>query len=286
MLATRRRSRCWPMGRSRDRELAPARRDGAAARRPGTGGAGAGGHTTIAAAVGGETDLDRILELIVKRGRALVEARTVLILLAEGEELASRHPPAKSTTSWARCAFRSQVRLRGRSSGRASPSFWPTSRTGGRWGRVVAAAGRQDRPSGPADIPRADLGGPGCVRPAAWRARVRPRGRAAPAVVRGQRGDRRGHRADRAGRRLRDSIESAEQERGRWARELHDETLQRWPACGCSWTRAPAARRGGSGDRCGLGAGRDWKWRSCKPDHRAAPGRSGRHRPGRRARRP
>ncbi len=42
---------------------------------------------TIARAVGGETDLDRVLELIVKRGRALVEARDVLILLAEGDEL-------------------------------------------------------------------------------------------------------------------------------------------------------------------------------------------------------
>ena len=42
---------------------------------------------TIARAVGGETDLDRVLELIVKRGRALVEARDVIILLPEGDEL-------------------------------------------------------------------------------------------------------------------------------------------------------------------------------------------------------
>src|SRR3954464_1708202 len=42
---------------------------------------------TIARAVGGETDLDRVLELIVKRGRALVEARSVLILLRERDEL-------------------------------------------------------------------------------------------------------------------------------------------------------------------------------------------------------
>ena len=43
--------------------------------------------TEIARAVGGETRLDRILELIVKRGRALVEARGVVILLLEGNEL-------------------------------------------------------------------------------------------------------------------------------------------------------------------------------------------------------
>src|SRR5215216_828500 len=42
---------------------------------------------TIARAVGGETDLERVLGLIVKRGRALVEARDVLILLLEGDRL-------------------------------------------------------------------------------------------------------------------------------------------------------------------------------------------------------
>ena len=39
--------------------------------------------TAIARAIGGETDLDRVLELIVKRGRALVGARGMVILLAE-----------------------------------------------------------------------------------------------------------------------------------------------------------------------------------------------------------
>src|SRR3954469_18423460 len=43
--------------------------------------------TEIARAVGGETDLDRILELIAKRGRALVSARAVAILLEDGGEL-------------------------------------------------------------------------------------------------------------------------------------------------------------------------------------------------------
>ena len=41
----------------------------------------------IARAVGAETDLNRVLELVVKRGRALVEAHDVLILLREGDEL-------------------------------------------------------------------------------------------------------------------------------------------------------------------------------------------------------
>ena len=43
--------------------------------------------TEIARAVGGETDLDRILELIAKRGRALVDSRAVAIMLEEKQEL-------------------------------------------------------------------------------------------------------------------------------------------------------------------------------------------------------
>ncbi len=41
----------------------------------------------ITDAIAGVGELDRILELIVKRGRALVDARAVLIMLREGEEL-------------------------------------------------------------------------------------------------------------------------------------------------------------------------------------------------------
>jgi signal transduction histidine kinase len=43
--------------------------------------------SSIARAVGGETDLERILELLVKRGRALVEARAMLVALRDGDEL-------------------------------------------------------------------------------------------------------------------------------------------------------------------------------------------------------
>jgi signal transduction histidine kinase len=41
----------------------------------------------IAVAVGAEMELENVLELIAKRGRALVEARSVVILLREGEDL-------------------------------------------------------------------------------------------------------------------------------------------------------------------------------------------------------
>src|SRR6185437_3694261 len=43
--------------------------------------------TQIAKAVGGETDPDVVLELVAKRGRALVSARALLIELQRGQEL-------------------------------------------------------------------------------------------------------------------------------------------------------------------------------------------------------
>jgi signal transduction histidine kinase len=43
--------------------------------------------SAIARAVSDETDLDRILELVVKRGRALIQGRATAILLLDGEEL-------------------------------------------------------------------------------------------------------------------------------------------------------------------------------------------------------
>jgi len=43
--------------------------------------------TEIQSAIGGEIALDRILELVVKRGRALVSARTLVVSLVDGDEL-------------------------------------------------------------------------------------------------------------------------------------------------------------------------------------------------------
>ena len=43
--------------------------------------------TEISVALGGETELPRVLELIAKRARALVESRSLLILLQEQQEL-------------------------------------------------------------------------------------------------------------------------------------------------------------------------------------------------------
>jgi signal transduction histidine kinase len=43
--------------------------------------------TLISRALGAEVELERTLELVVKRGRALTDARSMLILLAEGDDL-------------------------------------------------------------------------------------------------------------------------------------------------------------------------------------------------------
>ncbi len=53
--------------------------------------------TDIAKAVGGEMELERVLELIVKRGRALVHAESLSIALREGDELAVRAASATSS---------------------------------------------------------------------------------------------------------------------------------------------------------------------------------------------
>ena len=42
--------------------------------------------TEISRALGGETDLDRVLELVVKRSRALLGARSAEIALLDGDE--------------------------------------------------------------------------------------------------------------------------------------------------------------------------------------------------------
>jgi signal transduction histidine kinase len=183
--------------------------------------------TAVARALGSETDLQRVLELIVKRGRALVRARTLLLLLADGDQL----------TVAAGAGQVDQAAL-----GTALPVA----------GSVAGGVLRSGRPERIADVPArlaiADeaLGVPGAETGLAvpLRYRDRPLGvllafdrldaepgfgdreeellqafaaSAATAVATAQSVE-----ADR----LRASLRSAERERSRWARELHDETLQ------------------------------------------------------------
>jgi len=179
----------------------------------------------IVTAVGAETDLDRILELVVKRARALINARSVEVLLRDGDELAivagaghvaggSGRRPLDGTRTGE--AFRTQrpVRI---SDVEADPGvdsaalgvpdasaalIVPLVYRGEALGVLCAF----DRMSGDATFDDDDEQ---VLRAFAASAAT------AVATARSVEGSR-----------LRATFESAEAERGRWARELHDETLQ------------------------------------------------------------
>ncbi len=172
--------------------------------------------TDVAIAVGGETDLERVLEAIVERGRALVEARALVILLREGEDLmvaataavAGGLDPQVSGLR-IRAAEASERVLLGRiteadlgaeESGRALLA--PLLFRGDPLGVVVAL----DR-----------IGEPGRFDDEDQRMLEAFAASAAIGVATAR---------SMAEERLQNTIDSAEQERSRWARELHDETLQ------------------------------------------------------------
>jgi two-component system, NarL family, sensor histidine kinase DevS len=180
----------------------------------------------IARAVGGETELERILELVVKRGRALMEAHDVLIMLRDGDELviaagaghvqvdqADRLPLAGSTAG--------QVLAEGRSRriadaahelliapeklglDQASTALLVPLVYRGQGLGVLAAFDRMD---GDGAFSRDDEQ---LLEAFAAQAAT------AVATAKSVEADRR-----------RRSMAAAEAERHRWARELHDETLQ------------------------------------------------------------
>jgi signal transduction histidine kinase len=180
--------------------------------------------TEIARAVGGETDLDRILETIVKRGRALVEARTLLILLAEDGELrvaavagesdhhAELRVPIAGSAPGEVLESRTASRIRDlgpnlmqqprRQGSGAGALLVPLVFRGQALGVLVALSPRGDDSEFSHDHEQV-LGSFAAS--------------AGTAVATAQ---------SVAEDKMRDSIEAAERERGRWARELHDESLQ------------------------------------------------------------
>lgn len=180
----------------------------------------------ITDAIAGVGELDRVLELIVKRGRALVDARAVLIMLREGEELVIA--ASAGHVAGAR--------------GHRLPISASTS------GRVLER-GRPERISDVSTHLRISVDRLGV--PDARTALLVPmlhRGTAVGVLAafdHGQEGDAFSvedeqllrtfassaanavtiHRSVEADR-LRSAITAADAERRRWARELHDETLQ------------------------------------------------------------
>jgi two-component system, NarL family, sensor histidine kinase DevS len=179
----------------------------------------------IARAIGGETELERVLELVVKRGRALVEAHDVIIMLRQGDELVVaagaghvtltediRVPLASSTAGEVlasghsrRIADVSELRVPPEQLGieaAATALLVPLVYRGTGLG-VLAAFDRLD--------------GDGAFTRDDEHLLEAFAAQAATAVATAKTVE---------AERLRRSLEAAEAERRRWARELHDETLQ------------------------------------------------------------
>ena len=183
----------------------------------------------IARAVGAETNLDVILELVAKRGRALVSARALVIEQERGSEMviaagAGELPPGligqavDAPSSLASAALRTSRTLRiedepnrarferhglGRLGLHASAGLVvPLTFRGQANGVLVALDRTQDGPAFSADDQH-------LLEAFAASAAT------AIATAHSVESDRRSQR-----------LAAAEEERGRWARELHDETLQ------------------------------------------------------------
>ena len=172
--------------------------------------------TDVAIAVGGETELSRVLEAIVERGRALVEARALIILLHEGEDLVvaataaiggGLDPDVAKLRIPARSA--SEDVLRGRFSGTALGR-------GENGGALIAPLLFRGDPLGVV-VALDRVGDPGRFDDEDQRLLEAFAASAATAVATAR---------SVAEERLQNTIDAAEQERSRWARELHDETLQ------------------------------------------------------------
>jgi signal transduction histidine kinase len=178
----------------------------------------------IAVAVGAETDLARVLELVAEHGLAIVEARDVVILLQEGDDLAVA---AGAGVSEAQIGAR--IPIAGSSSGQAMVRQEPWRVMDVRQlrssperfgvygahsalivplvyrGRSLGVLGAFDRDEHAYTFTAQDE-----------RLLVAFAASAATAVATAQ-----SVQADR----LRNSLDAAEAERKHWARELHDETL-------------------------------------------------------------
>jgi two-component system, NarL family, sensor histidine kinase DevS len=195
--------------------------------------------TEVSRALGGVTDLDRVLELVVKRSRALIDARAAEIALLDGDEFViaavagqgvdglkgHRLPVAESLAASAMRTGRQQR------FDRVPPDSFAARELGARAGIATPMIFR-DRPIGFLVVTDR-LEGERPFNEEDERLLQAFAASAATAVATAQ------NASDEA---LRRGIEASEAERTRWARELHDETLQQ--LAGLRMTLSGALRSG------------------------------------------
>jgi signal transduction histidine kinase len=207
--------------------------------------------SSIARAIGGETDLGRILELLVKRGRALVEARAMLVALREGRNLVveagagevpadviGRHIAVEGSVAGDVMRTRQPERLD------HAPSrlrFALAEHVGAVTGLIVPLVFRGEAVGVLAAFDRT-IAGPEFT--AEDQRLIQAfAATAATAVMTAQ---------NVAAQGLQRSVDASERERVRWARELHDDTLQELAALRIGLSRA---RRGGDANGLERAAG-------------------------------
>jgi signal transduction histidine kinase len=181
--------------------------------------------TEISRAAGSETDLDRILEIVVERGRALVEARSMLILLRHGDELVPAAVAGEREIGVPRTPIPVGSSIPGQVLDARAPrlihNLDPSllARPGGQDAGVTALlVPLVFRGQALGVLVALDPAGPGSgFDDEDERVLVSFAASAATAVATAK---------SVAADRTRDGIAAAERERGRWARELHDEPLQ------------------------------------------------------------
>jgi signal transduction histidine kinase len=181
----------------------------------------------VAVAIGGEVALEHALELIVKRGRALIGARSLVIMLRDGDELVvqataghvrremhgARLPIAESTSGQVLAQRRPELITDVDARLRIAPQEFGVVDA-----RTALLVPMVYRGEGLGVLAAFDRGEEGSVFSADDEQMLRAfAASAATAVALAQ-----SVQADR----LRSSLSAADSERRRWARELHDETLQ------------------------------------------------------------
>jgi signal transduction histidine kinase len=180
----------------------------------------------IAVAVGADIELEHVLELIVKRSRALVEARSVVILLRDGDELV-----VAASAGHSRRAHQVRIPIHGSTSGEVMQAGRP-ERIGDVRARLRIAAERigVDDAKTALMVPLAHRGTAlGMLLAFDRGANAAPFSDDDEQVLRAVAASAATAVATARGvqqQRLRDVLAAQEAERRRWARELHDETLQ------------------------------------------------------------